>query len=228
MGTISSDRSETFRYIACFDLDMTLIRAISGKEIVLAAIKQGLIKWIDIIKALYLFFAYKTCMEDPLSIINKMAGWLKGISAESIDSLCTMVARDVLVPAVYRDARTEIEKHKIHGAEMIILSSSIVPVCREIAGHLKFDEIICSEIETANGYCTGRLKGSLCFGEEKITRLRNYCEKNNNKLSEVWYYGDSLSDLPVMNSVGHPVCINPGKKLMRKAMDYNWEIKHWH
>jgi len=90
------------------------------------------------------------------------------------------------------------------------------------------DDIICSDIEVKNGYLTGRPRGRLCFGEEKKSRLREYCEKNNTKTSDAWYYGDSISDLPALSSVGNPLCVNPDKKLKKAAHKRGWKTLRWH
>jgi phosphoserine phosphatase len=82
-------------------------------------------------------------------------------------------------------------------------------------------------MEVVNGSLTGRPVGRLCYGKEKKTRLIEYCEKNNNTFEESWYYADSISDYPVLSIVDHPVCINPDKKLKKKAMANKWKIYKW-
>lgn len=227
MATISSEKAEKLDYVAFFDLDNTLVKAISGKEIVLEAFRQGLMTCKDLSRSVYLSLAFRLRIKDPLRIIDEMAGWTRGIPAETINSLCSRVTEEVLIPSVSNAARDEIDKHKSKGALTVILSSSLLPVCHRMAEHLGIDNIICSELEIIDGLCSGRFHGTPCFGEEKLNRLRSYCEINNNKPSETWYYGDSISDLPAMNFVGHPVCINPDRKLRKKATGNKWEIHFW-
>lgn len=227
MGITSLKGIEKMNHVAFFDLDRTLIRAISGRELAREAVKQGLISFPVLLRAASLFLGYKLSVKDPLVVIENMIGWLKGIPAETIKSLCSRVSRDVLIPSVFPAARHEIEKHKMERASTVILSSALSCICSELADYLRIDDVICSELEIVNGYCTGLVKGSPCFGEEKLERLRNYCEKNNNKINESWYYGDSIYDLPVMSYVGHPVCINPDRKLRKTAVINKWNIHYW-
>jgi len=56
------------------------------------------------------------------------------------------------------------------------------------------DDIICSELEVKDGVLTGKPKGNLCYGNEKLVRLREYCEKNNTDVDDAWYYGDAIID----------------------------------
>ena len=62
---------------------------------------------------------------------------------------------------------------------VVILSSSIFPVCKAVAEHLKMDGIICSVLKTSDGFYTGDPDGLFCFGNEKVIRLREHCENNN-------------------------------------------------
>jgi HAD superfamily phosphoserine phosphatase-like hydrolase len=109
----------------------------------------------------------------------------------------------------------------------VILSSALKPICIEIAKILDIDDIICSDLEVKDGYLTGRPIGRLCFGEEKMIRLKEYCERNNAQASEAWYYGDSITDLPALSIVGNPVCVNPDNKLRMVAGKRGWRILHW-
>jgi putative phosphoserine phosphatase/1-acylglycerol-3-phosphate O-acyltransferase len=92
---------------------------------------------------------------------------------------------------------------------------------------LGMDDIICTRLNATNGVLSGKPEGEFCYGMEKAVRLREYCEKNNSKSKEAWYYGDASADIFVLDTVGHPVCVNPEKKLARIAFKRDWKIVHW-
>jgi HAD superfamily hydrolase (TIGR01490 family) len=228
METISSRDSATgYNYIAFFDLDRTIIKAVSGKALVRGAIRKGLFSPSDLFNAFYLSLAYKLNIRDPLKIMDEMTGWVKGMAEKTMNDLCSEVFDKVLLPSVYSQARSEIKFHKNNYAKVVILSSALTRICREVAINLEMDDIICSDLEVINGNLTGHTIGLLCFGEEKKLRLGEYCEKNNSKPADSWYYGDSISDLPALSIVGHPVCINPDNRLRRAAGKRGWRILHW-
>jgi HAD superfamily hydrolase (TIGR01490 family) len=228
MATISSEISGAATAgIAFFDLDRTLTKAVSGSALTWGAYKKGLLSWIDLGKALSLSLLYRLNLLDPLKIINKMVKWTKGIPEKTLNDLCSDIFHETIFPSVYREARDEIKYHKEHKFKVIILSSALAPICRAMAISLGFDDIICSDLETKNGYLTGNPVGKLCFGEEKRVRLTEYCRDNNSTLSDTWYYGDSISDLPALNITGTPVCVNPDKKLARVAHKRGWRILKW-
>lgn len=228
METIFSRDSNTVKnYIAFFDLDQTITKSISGKALARGAYRKGLMNRYDLAKAIFLSLVFRLKLKDPLKIIDDMVSWVEGISEKTMADLCSEVLHEVLLPSVYEEARTEIEFHKGENAKIVILSSALTPICKEMAKNLGIDDIICSDLEVKNGYLTGRPSGHLCFGEEKAIRLKEYCAKNSSSKSEAWYYGDSISDLPALNSVGNPVCVNPDNKLKKTAIKRGWKILSW-
>jgi HAD superfamily hydrolase (TIGR01490 family) len=224
---ISLKEPDVNSYIAFFDLDRTITRAISGNVLTLSAYRKGLMSTSDILYALWLLACYKLSLRDPQKLIYIMAGWVKGIPVQTLDELSLEITQKYLLPAVYPGAVKEITMHSENRAKTVILSSSPVSVCREMAKSLAIDDIVCSELESVNGYLTGRSVKPLCFGGEKANRIREYCENNNTDPSVCWYYGDAMADFQALSIVGHPVCINPDRKLLRKAKERGWNICFW-
>jgi HAD superfamily hydrolase (TIGR01490 family) len=228
METTSSKENNTFeKYIVFFDLDRTITSVISGRALARVALGEGLMKPWDLFHALYLSSLYRLKLREPLKIIHNMTTWVKGIPEKTIINLCSRVSRGILLPAVYEEARVNIKSHKEKGARIVILSSSLSYLCREISDNLGIDDIICSSLEVRDGYMTGLADGAHCYGKEKADRLTEYCKKRNAIISDSWYYGDSISDLPVLELVGNPVCVNPERKLKREALRRGWQVLSW-
>ncbi|HEY5469218.1 MAG TPA: HAD-IB family hydrolase [Bacteroidales bacterium] len=227
METISSKDNTEGGYIAFFDLDRTITKAISGKELARSALRKGVLSYANLIYALYTSLVYKLNLIDEQNIVDEMVRWVKDLKEESLLDLCTEVTRNVMLPSVYKEARLEIKLHKEKNAKVVLLSSALTPICKEMAKNLKMDDIVCSELEVINEYLTGRPVGKLCFGKEKAVRLLSYCEKYNSSASDSWYYGDSISDLAVLSSVGNPVCVNADRMLKKAAIKRGWKILKW-
>jgi putative phosphoserine phosphatase/1-acylglycerol-3-phosphate O-acyltransferase len=228
MGTISSKDSETGKsYIAFFDLDQTIIHANSGKLLVMHAYKSGMMTGMDLIRGILLSFLYRFNLKDTERIIADMVKWVAGVPESIMKELSLEIFDKYLLKSISQGARSELGFHKDNHAKVVILSSALSPVCQVVADHLEMDDVICSKLEVVDGLYTGRPSGKLCFGEEKEIRLREYCEKDNNKVKDAWYFGDSISDLPALKVVGHPVCINPDCKLKKTAKEKGWEINYW-
>jgi HAD superfamily hydrolase (TIGR01490 family) len=227
MATISTKEDKEAGYIAFFDLDKTITKAISGRALAKEALRRGLIKGSDLAVALYSGISYRLRLADPVRIMEKMTGWVKGMPLETLTDLCQEVFRKVMQPSIYPEVFNELNIHKKRNARTVILSSSLVPMCKAVAEYLDMDDIICSGLEVKDGYLTGKPEGKLCYGDEKLVRLKEYCEKNNTTPADAWYYGDAIVDQPALSIVGNPVCVNPDHKLKRVALKNNWIIYNW-
>lgn len=223
--TLSGDKS--FEYLVFFDLDRTITAAVSGRVLALRAFKKGLMNKKDIVNGIYLGLSYRLGFADPVKIMEKMTGWVKGLQEDELTNLCHEVTYKDLLPSIHTEISEEIRFHRSGNARIIILSTSLTEICRKVADHLQMDDIICSDLEVKNGYLTGKPSGNLCYGEEKRSRIKEYCQKYNSSPETSWYYADAFVDFPALDYVGFPVCINPDKKLKARAIEKGWKIYHW-
>jgi HAD superfamily hydrolase (TIGR01490 family) len=225
--TFSDDKDRAAKYVAFFDLDRTLEGAISGNVLVNLAWEKRQISFKDLLNAFYFYLLYKLKLRDPVDIIDKMVTWVKGKPETWIEDLCREACSEILFPSLFSEAVTEVSFHKENNGKVVILSSALIQICSRVSEYLGIDGFICSSLEVKDGYLTGRSVGRMCFGEEKLSRLAEYCSKNTIDLSDSWYYGDSISDLPALESVGNPVCVNPDRKLKKEAQKRGWRILVW-
>ena len=229
METIfSNGRDPGKKYIAFFDLDRTVISSNSGKSLIQYSYKQGLMTLPDLLRGIYLSLAYRFELKDTTKIIAGMIKWMEGLTESKVFELSSDIFKNHILKSIRPEVNSEIIFHKTRGARVVILSSAILPICRNVADYLEMDDIICSVLEIIDGAYTGHAIGPLCFGEEKVVRLIDYCKKNEINPLDSWYYGDSISDLAVLSSVGNPVCINPDKNLKKEAYKRGWKTLIWH
>ena len=78
-----------------------------------------------------------------------------------------------------------------------------------------------------DGHFTGELTTVPLIGEEKAKAMRNYAEQHEISLEESYAYSDSQSDLPMLECVGNPAVVNPGKALREEALASGWEMHEW-
>jgi len=215
---------QTKRYVAFFDIDNTILSINSGSALVREAYKIGLMSTSDLLNAIYLSWLYKFHLRDTDLIVSGMGRWLKGHTVDEVNLLSEHVVNKHLVNAIRPEIYSEIKFHKENNAEVVILSSVIIQICRQLGSYIGVDNIICTVMEVADGVFTGSPENNFCIGDEKRLRLMQYCEMRNYFLSEAFYYGDSISDLTALKAVGNPVCVQPDRKLSRIAHEKGWRI----
>ena len=55
--------------------------------------------------------------------------------------------------------------------------------------------------------------------------IREYAMAHNINLAESYAYSDSITDLPMLETVGHPVVVNPDRELAKAAREREWPIR---
>lgn len=212
------------RYVAFFDLDKTILSINSGSVLVREAYKKGLLSAADLLNAIYLSILHKLHLRDTALIVSGMGKWLKGVSVDEVTELSEHVVKEHLINAIRPEMNSEIEFHKRNNAEIVILSSVMIQICKPLGIHIGANDIICTEMDIVDGFFTGSAENRFCFEDEKRVRLVQYCDVKNYNLSEAWYYGDSIDDLSALEVVGHPVCVYPDRKLSRIANNRDWRV----
>jgi HAD superfamily hydrolase (TIGR01490 family) len=213
--------------IAFFDIDKTILKINSGEALVRHAYRKGLMNTIEVLRVIYTALQYKYALSDTHKIIKKMGSWLKGLSEEKLRAISSEIFYKDILPNVRPQIIQEIDQLKKRGIEVVILSSAIKAICNPLGEHLHMDDVICTELEVKKGLFTGKPVGKYCFRDEKLIRMKEYCEKKNILLQDVAYYADAIDDLPALEQVGLPVCISPDKKLSRVAQQRGWLIYNW-
>ena len=91
-----------------------------------------------------------------------------------------------------------------------------------------FDEVVCAALGVdESGRLTGRLERLPPTGEARALVLAEYADHEGLDLSESVAYADSASDLPLLESVGFPVVVNPEARLAAIARKRGWHKEQW-
>lgn len=219
--------SQESRYLALFDLDYTVFDTNSSHVLATRAHKVGFLSTRDMIKGIWLVLRQKMGLGDVKKIIQVAYRWMEGVPVEDFRRFGREIVEDTLLGFIRPEIREVLKQHKEKGADVVILSAALEMICEPIARHLEMDDIICSRLEIKDGKYTGSALGPPCIGEEKLNRVKEYCSEHGFGLEDAYYYGDSILDLPALEAVGHPVCINPDKKLAVEAEKRGWPIHRW-
>jgi HAD superfamily hydrolase (TIGR01490 family) len=215
------------KYIAFLDLDKTILSINSGTILVRQSYNEGLLKRKHLHKALFLSLLHKTKLRSAARIIPSIAYLLKGSSVREISALTDSIASNYLFDSIRPGIKEELKYHRSKGAELVILSSAMLEICRPIGSYLGFDNIISTKMQVKDGRFTGLPEDRFCFEDEKRIQLLEYCKLKGYNTKDAYYYGDSISDLQALEVVGNPVCISPDNPLRKIALVRNWTINDW-
>lgn len=211
---------------AFFDLDKTILGTSSTLAFTKPLYEQGLIKRADVVQSAYRQFVFTIAgadhdqterMRQYLSTL--VAGWdvaqLNGIVKESLS--------EQIAPTVHAEALELIAFHKKMGHTVVIVSASGSEIVKPVAELLGADFTIATELEVFNGKYTGQIS-FYAYAENKACAIRDFAEDRGYDLAECFAYSDSITDLPMLEVVGHPNAVNPDSGLKDAAIDRSWPI----
>jgi HAD superfamily hydrolase (TIGR01490 family) len=209
---------------AFFDLDRTLIRRSSVLALAPSFQRRGLISRRDLAKsALWqlLFVLRGASAERVRSAAEEGMTVLEGFSVEELQHLVGDAMEPVLRPLVYAEPLHLVRQHRDRGEKVYVVSATLQEIVEHIAEDLGFDGAIGSTCEIVGGVYTGRTLRA-AHGEGKADALRELAEVEGLDLSASTAYSDSYTDVPFLEAVGHPVAVNPDRRLRRIARLRGW------
>ncbi|MCP4134208.1 MAG: HAD-IB family hydrolase [bacterium] len=213
-------------YAAFFDLDHTILSISSGHVSVRYFYENKHVNYFDLSKIIAIFILERLNLVKIDYLAKSWALWFRG--KKEADMLPHFLAINaVLKENVREGAIKEINFHKENNAQIILLSASLNLVCDHLKDYIPLDDVLCTNFESENGLFTGKMLTRYCFEKEKLNRAAEYCRENNFSLENAYYYGDSFNDRFILEAVGHPRCVTPDKKLLKKAQENNWDICNW-
>lgn len=213
---------------AFFDLDKTVIAKAAMLALGPRLHQEGMLSRRLVARALWgqLVFRYLGADEGRMekmreTALKVAAGWEKERIAELVDSALS----EIIDPLVYAEAVELIESHREAGRRVYLVSASPEEIVLPLARHLGVDDAIATR---ARVDAVGRYTGEVEFysaGEHKVTAIDAEAARYDLDLAASFAYSDSITDLPMLEAVGHPVAVNPDKALLKVATERGWEIR---
>ncbi|WP_442799229.1 HAD family hydrolase [Pantoea vagans] len=118
-----------------------------------------------------------------------------------------------------------LKQHQDENRLTVFVSGSMRPVLAPVARYLGVTEIICAPLQlTDTGIVTGEIGAPQTIGGGKREALISFCLKKEINPADCYAYGDDLSDISMLESVGHPVCVGTNRSLTDYATRQHWPI----
>lgn len=211
---------------AFFDLDKTIIVKSSTLAFSRSFYAGGLISRGSVLRSSYAQFVYLVGgadhdqMEKMREFLSRLcAGW----DVATVREIVGDTVHNIVEPLVFDEAVSLIEEHQLAGRDVIIVSASGTEVVEPIGEMLGVDGVIATRLEVVDGKYTGDI-GFYAYAENKATAIRELAEDRGYDLTRSYAYSDSVTDVHMLEIVGHPFVVNPDKDLRRTALARGWPV----
>ncbi len=214
------------RTAAFFDLDKTIIAKSSTLAFSRSFYQGGLINRRAVLRSAYAQFVYLVGgadhdqMERMRAYLSSMAtGW----DVEQVKLIVAETLHQLIDPLIYDEAATLIEEHHLAGRDVVIVSTSGAEVVEPIGELLGADHVIATRMVVEGGRYSGEI-AYYAYGETKAEAIRELAAAEGYDLERCYAYSDSVTDLPMLSTVGHPYAVNPDRALRKEAGARDWPV----
>jgi HAD superfamily hydrolase (TIGR01490 family) len=214
------------RTAAFFDLDKTVIAKSSTLAFSKPFFDQGLINRQTVLKSAYAQFLFLMSGADHEQmdrmrsyITNMCTGW----NVEQVKSIVGETLHEIVDPLVFAEAANLIADHKLCGRDVVVVSASGEEIVAPIARALGATHAMATRMVVEDGKYTGEV-AFYCYGEGKVDAIKELAAREGYALEHCYAYSDSITDLPMLESVGHPTVVNPDRALRKESVARGWPV----
>jgi len=214
------------RSAAFFDLDKTVIAKSSALAFGRPFYRDGLINRRDVIKAAYAQLLFRLGGADDQQIVrirDYLAELCKGWRVDQVSQIVNETLHELIHPYVYAEATALVAQHQEAGRDVILVSASGEEMVRPIGELLGITDIIATRMVVEDGRYTGAVE-FYAGGLNKVAAVRQLAADRQYDLADSYAYSDSVSDIPLLETVGHPTAVNADRGLRRVAIDRGWPM----
>jgi HAD superfamily hydrolase (TIGR01490 family) len=216
------------REAAFFDLDKTIIAKSSVLAFGKPFYREGLLSKRAIVKSIYaqvVFMLVGADEEKMEKVREAMLALTRGWNQQHIAEIVRETLEEIVSPIVFAEALELFDEHHAAGRKVVIVSSSPEEIVIPLGDFLGADEVIATRAQLdEDGNYTGDL-AFYAYGPHKAEAVRSIAGREAIDLSKSYAYSDSITDLPMLEAVGHPVAVNPDRDLEKVARKREWEVR---
>jgi HAD superfamily hydrolase (TIGR01490 family) len=211
--------------LAIFDLDHTLLAGDSDHLWGEFMIGQGLVERDGHRRQNDKFYEdYKAGTLDIAAYTRFALEPLVRLGQQKLLPLRERFVATCIEPIVAPAAPALLERHRIEGDELLIITATNRFVTEPIAQLLGVDELLATDPEQVDGRYTGAITGTPCYREGKVRRLEQWLRERGEPCEHVTFYSDSHNDLPLLRRAQKPVAVDPDDELRAEAGRKGWPI----
>src|SRR4051794_2294392 len=145
-----------------------------------------------------------------------LAALCKGWRVDQVQQIVAETLDELINPYVYAEAAALIAEHRAVGRDVVLVSTSGDEMVRPIGELLGITDVIATRMVVDDGRYSGEVE-FYAAGPAKAVAVRALAAERGYDLAGCYAYSDSISDTPLLETVGHPTAVNADRALRRVA-----------
>ncbi|WP_020593052.1 HAD family hydrolase [Kiloniella laminariae] len=115
-------------------------------------------------------------------------------------------------------------QHQAKGDVPVFVSGSFPAALAPSARRFGVEHILATTMEVTEGRYTGEILPPQTIGAGKAEAVAGFLAKTQVPATACYAYGDDISDLPMLEAVGHPFVVSGGRGLEEHARKVGWPV----
>lgn len=148
---------------------------------------------------------------------------LKGLTVAELDEYFEEVA-DKMHVDLNKEVVDKLYEHAKDGIHIMVVSGAYSPLLHMVTKNMPVDTIIGTDVPVNQKIVNTNTQLNHIQGTRKNEQIEQALAGKEIDWENSYAYADSLSDITVLELVGHPVAVQPDKKLQTIAIKREWAI----
>lgn len=209
--------------VAFFDFDGTVLVKESTRLCALPGVRGGFVHPVLAVRIAFAMVAYKLKLISRNRLHRVCFECYRGRSIPEMAPIIDVMQRNVMRRWFSQPMLDRIAWHRAQGHDVVLATASARSFATPTALDLGVPHVLATELEIVDGVSTGRVAFVL-DGNHKRDACVAFAAARGVGVEDCWFYTDHMADLPLLEVVGHPVCVGPHAPLRALALAKGWAI----
>ncbi len=144
-----------------------------------------------------------------------------------METLASEHFSEVVQPKIYEKGMELVREIQAVSIPIAIETATNSVVASPVSEYFGIETVLATEITEIDHSFRASISGHYNCGTGKIISATQFCSERGIDLSQVAYFGDSLSDIPLLSNVGFPVVTNGSTEMLEIAFERGWSTVHF-
>lgn len=209
---------------AFFDYDGTVISGYSAMAFYTQRLKDGDVGLGELARTAWMGLRGVSTEREFAELLDvSLAAWA-GRTESELAELGEYLFTHEIASRLHTEVWQLVQAHRAMGHTVVLASSATRFQVEPMARALEIEHTLYTPVETREGVVTGRPAGTPLWGVAKARAVRALARQHDIDLSESFGYSNGTEDAPMLNSVGHPVAVDPEDGLRAEAQRREWPV----